>query len=177
MAKSIFEIADSGVATVEHMGVSVKAECDVIMPGWWTTAANLAFNLEEREMWDDVLTMKTEDLRALLQAATAKKLIEIRAKARPAKHTVKDGEGPRELNEPYLEKMPQDRVDDFELKPMKRPGSGKVVECPSIKASATAQAMLEQGLDETMVVTVIAAGHGEGIAKKALALALSNMEE
>lgn len=135
MAKSIYEIADSGIAEVEHMGATKKSTCNICMPSWWTKSANLAFNLDDREMWDEILTMKTDDIRALLQASAAKKLIEIRAIARPPKYSIREGEGARELLEPYKGKMPQDRVDDSELKPMKRPGEGKEIKAKDVDAA------------------------------------------
>ena len=156
MAKSIYEIADSGIAEVEHMGETKKSTCNICMPAWWTKAANLAFNLDDREMWDEILTMKTDDIRALLQASAAKKLIEIRAVARPPKKSIKEGEGARELLVPYKGKMPQDRVDEFELKPMKRPGAGANVKDNTIEIlAATIQAMQEMGMEDEVIITMM----------------------
>ena len=122
MAKSIFEIAESGIAEVTHNG----AECNIDMPEWWTDLATVALEGTDEEMMDYINDIGCIALRAVLQTGAAKLLIELRAVARPADRTAKQGGGKRELMELYDDKMPQDRVDAYELKPMKRPGSGKV---------------------------------------------------
>ena len=121
MAKSIFEIVESGVAEVTHNG----SECEVTLPEWWSDLAESVFSDNDDGLRKAMVDIPINDLRAVLQAGAAKLLIELRAVARPADYTTKQGGGKRELNESYDDKMPQDRVDGYELKPMKRPGSGK----------------------------------------------------
>ena len=172
MAKQLEEVVVDGMAEVTHGG----AEINVTMPAWWVTLGKIAIMTPEK-FQIEIARVCCKDLQATFQSGVAKQLIDIRAVARPGDYTKAEGlDGKRPLMDKDTKgRLPQDRVDAFKLTLRREPKA--VAECPSVKASATAQAMLEQGLDETMVVTVIAAGHGQVIAEKALALALSNMEK
>lgn len=119
MAKSIYDIVDSGKAEITHNG----ADCIVTLPEWWIEIGEMALNANDDELLKNCTTLPIEKLRATMQAGIAKLLIELRAIARPADMTAKEGGKKRELIKPDGKGLlPQDRVDSYQLKPMKRPG-------------------------------------------------------
>ena len=156
MAKSLFEIQETGVAEVTHNG----AECNVTLPEWWTSLAMacLAKDGDIDAYWERLLD---SDRQALLQAAAAKLLIEIRAAARPADFPASEGGAKRELMSPDRDgRLPQDRVDAYELTPLKRPGSGggnKVAKAKRDTWAATAQALHATDMAEDTIEEILTA--------------------
>lgn len=132
MAKSIYEIVADMEAEITHNG----ATCFITLPNWWCELGEVVLNQNDDDLAYFVPSMSNDALRAVMQAGLAKLLIELRAVARPADYTAKEGGGKRELNEEDSNgKLPQTRVNAYALKPYKKPGEAKEIKAKDVDAA------------------------------------------
>jgi len=155
MAKSLFDIAEEKIAEVSHNGTTAIVD----LPTWWVCVAKAALMGTDEDVRSLCEGMTDDDLRAWFQAACAKTLIELRAAARPADFPASEGGGKRELMAPDgAGRLPQDRVDEYELKTLKRPGTGGSATKAAEKVwTATATALAATGMDAAAIAGILTA--------------------
>lgn len=148
MAKSMYEIIDTGMIEVNHNGEDAEFE----IPTWLKEASGKLENEEELALWAD----ENNVMHALLHSGIAKTIIDLRAAIRPA-----DVAG-----EKKGEKVKISLIDDksnahnrsmnFTIKPAVRPGTGGSTKTKAETEVLTKviQAMHDAGIDDETIKTM-----------------------
>lgn len=166
MAKSMFEIIETGKIEVNHNGEDAEFE----LPTWLKDAAGKLESGKDLTFWAD----DNNVLHALLHSGIAKTIIDLRADIRPTDIAGKiKGEKIKVSLLKDREKA-QERAYEFSIKPAKRPGTGGSTKSKAETEVLTRviQAMHDAGLDDETIKTMQVPVFGN----VKVSLALNNIE-
>ena len=116
MAKSLYEIIESGRIEVNHNGDDMEFE----IPTWLKDAGGKLENEEELALWAE----DTGNMHALLHSGIAKTIIDLRAAIRPADIAGKEKGSKVKVGLIADADNAQKRANAFTIKPCARPGTG-----------------------------------------------------
>lgn len=167
MAKSMYEIIETGMIEVNHNGEDAEFE----IPEWLKEAAGKLESSEDLALWAEDKGV----LHALLHSGIAKTIIDLRAVIRPADIA---GEKKGEKIKVSLLKdkaNAQIRATKFEIKPAARPGTGGSTKTKAEQnvLDKVVKAMIDGGIDTQTIHTLQDPVFG----KVKVALAINNAQE
>ena len=116
MAKSLFQIIETGLIEVNHNGDDMEFS----ITEWLKKASGKLENKEELVLWAE----ETGKMHALLHAGIAKTIIDLRATIRPADITGAEKGSKEKVSLIADYDNAQKRADIFTIKPTTRPGTG-----------------------------------------------------
>lgn len=166
MAKSMYEIIETGMIEVNHNGDDAEFE----IPTWLKDANGKLESEEDLALWAD----ENKVLHALIHSGIAKTIIDLRAAIRPADIAgEKKGEKIKVSLLVDAEKA-QKRSNEFTIKPAIRPGTGGGTKTKAEQEVLTKviQAMFDAGIDEETIRTMQVPVFGN----VKVSLALNNIE-
>ena len=166
MAKSLFEIIETGMIEVNHNG----DDAEFAIPTWLKEAAGKLESEEDLTLWADEHNV----MQALLHSGIAKTIIDLRAAIRPA-DIAGEKKGDRiKVNLIDDAKKAQKRATEFRIKPAVRPGTGGSTKTKAEIETLTkvVQAMHDAGIDDDTIKTMQVPVFGN----VKVSLALNNIE-
>jgi len=116
MAKSLFEIIETGLIEVNHNGQDVEFE----LPTWLKEASGKLESEQDLALWAD----DNDVMHALLHSGIAKTIIDLRATIRPADIAGKEKGDRIKVSLIDDSEKAQERSTKFKIKPATRPGTG-----------------------------------------------------
>jgi len=166
MAKSMYEIIETGRVEVNHNG----DDAEFTIPAWLSEAAGKLESEEELALWAD----ETGNMHALLHAGIAKTIIDLRATIRPADVAGKEKGSKVKVSLLKDFDNAQERADKFKIKPAQRPGTGGSTKTKAEQETLTKviQAMHDAGLDDETIKAMQEPVFG----RVKVSLALNNIE-
>jgi len=145
MAKSLFEIIETGSIEVNHNG----DDAEFVIPQWLGDASGKLESEEDLTLWAD----ETGFMHALLHAGIAKTIIDLRATIRPADVTGENKGDKVKVSLITDSGKAQDRATKFTIKPAVRPGTGGSTKTKAEIEVLTkvCQAMHDAGIDDDTI--------------------------
>ena len=167
MAKSMYDIIETGLIEVNHNGDDMEFE----ITEWLKDAAGKLENEDELALWAE----ESGNMHALLHAGIAKTIIDLRAAIRPADKAGKEKGKKIKVSLILDADNAQERADNFTIKPALRPGTGGNTKSKAELEVLTkvVKAMIDGGLDTNTIHTLQDPVFG----KVKVALAINNAQE
>ena len=147
MAKSMYEIIETGMIEVNHNGDDAEFE----IPTWLKKAAGKLEDETELALWAE----DTGNMHALLHSGIAKTIIDLRAVIRPADIAGENKGDKVKISLIADANKAQVRSNKFTIKPALRPGTGGSTKAKAEQETLqkVIQAMHDGGIDDEMIKT------------------------
>jgi len=148
MAKSMYEIIETGMIEVNHNGQDVEFE----LPAWLKEASGKLESEQDLALWAD----DNNVMHALLHSGIAKTIIDLRAAIRPADIAGKEKGDRIKVSLIKDEENAQKRSTNFTIKPAIRPGTGGSTKTKAEIETLTkvVQAMHDAGIEDEVIKTM-----------------------